>query len=835
MKTYISLFSSAGVGCYGFQMEGFECIATNELIPRRLEIQRFNHKCKYDSGYICGDITKAEIKQQLMEEIEKWEKEEKLSDIDVLIATPPCQGMSVANQKKHDDEIIRNSLVMESIDLVNSIMPKFFLFENVPAFMKAACTDTDGSVISIADAIYKHLSKNYSYAYRIINFKNYGASSSRKRTLVIGVRNDYADDFSPYELFPTFQKEKTLREVIGALPSLNALGEISDTDIYHQFRAYPAHMREWIKDLKEGESAFDNTDDTKKPHKVVDGQIIIHQQKNGDKYKRQYWDKCGPCVHTRNDQLASQNTIHPSDDRVFSIRELMLMMGIPQEFAWVATPFNELNRMTIEDKKTLLKKEEIKIRQSLGEAVPTPIFQSIAQKISDALSCRKLNTAATKQMMDQYQLTTVDDICAFIQDNPENLSLSGLSRITELANSKRVDNAAYYTNKILITEALNLLPEFNGEISILEPSAGVGNFIPLLVSKYAEQTLNIDIVDIDEDSLRIAQILFEQYGIASLPHVHINYICDDFLTHDFAGKKYDLVIGNPPYSKADKSTIELYKTGKVNTATRNLWSFFLEKSLQLGKDVSLVLPKNLLNTPEFDSTRKLLEAMRINSIIDFGEKGFKGVLIETICINVSARKKPSKTIIESVPRHEREIRDQEYITDSRYPYWIIYRNEFFDNLSKKMTFDVFSVFRDRQITKDNTQNTESKDSIWVIKSRNIGIENVDIIHLPAYDSYIQDSIAEALSVYRYLHDTDVYLVPNMTYLPRMVKKPDNVLVNGSVAILILKTGVPALTQDQIEFYATEEYRRFYAIARNYQTRSLNIDSNSVFFFGVLKN
>ena len=34
--TYISLFSSAGVGCYGFTQEGFECIATCELIEQRL-------------------------------------------------------------------------------------------------------------------------------------------------------------------------------------------------------------------------------------------------------------------------------------------------------------------------------------------------------------------------------------------------------------------------------------------------------------------------------------------------------------------------------------------------------------------------------------------------------------------------------------------------------------------------------------------------------------------------------------------------------------------------------------------------------------------------------
>lgn len=37
--TYISLFSCAGVGCFGFKKAGFECIATNELIERRLNVQ----------------------------------------------------------------------------------------------------------------------------------------------------------------------------------------------------------------------------------------------------------------------------------------------------------------------------------------------------------------------------------------------------------------------------------------------------------------------------------------------------------------------------------------------------------------------------------------------------------------------------------------------------------------------------------------------------------------------------------------------------------------------------------------------------------------------------
>ncbi len=61
--TYISLFSSAGVGCYGFKQEGYQCIATCELLEKRLNIQKYNNKCLLDSGYILGDLAKEEIKE----------------------------------------------------------------------------------------------------------------------------------------------------------------------------------------------------------------------------------------------------------------------------------------------------------------------------------------------------------------------------------------------------------------------------------------------------------------------------------------------------------------------------------------------------------------------------------------------------------------------------------------------------------------------------------------------------------------------------------------------------------------------------------------------------
>jgi DNA (cytosine-5)-methyltransferase 1 len=33
--TYVSLFSSAGVGCFGFKEEKYDCVLTNELVERR--------------------------------------------------------------------------------------------------------------------------------------------------------------------------------------------------------------------------------------------------------------------------------------------------------------------------------------------------------------------------------------------------------------------------------------------------------------------------------------------------------------------------------------------------------------------------------------------------------------------------------------------------------------------------------------------------------------------------------------------------------------------------------------------------------------------------------
>jgi len=829
--TYISLFSSAGVGCYGFKMHGFECIATNEIVERRINVQKFNEKCKYETGYICGDITEESVKQHLLGEVERWRKVEKIGNVTVIIATPPCQGMSVANHKKADNEIVRNSLVIESIKIIEEISPLFFVFENVPAFMKTICTDTDGAEKPISEAIEAHLGSKYATYSQVINFKNYGACSSRSRTVVIGVRKDLADFISPFELFPDYQEEKTLREVIGHLPALQEFGEISKSDIYHAFRVYPEHMRSWIADLKEGESAFDQSDISKVPHKVVDGEIVVNIRKNGDKYRRQYWDKVGPCIHTRNDQLASQNTIHPSDDRVFSIRELMMMMTIPSSFRWTNIPEQTLNSLSIEKKRAFLKKEEIKIRQCLGEAVPTAIFESIADKIAFFFSRQHLSDVEVKKLIDTTDLGSLDSVINYISANFDTVGISSISKVVEYANAKREHNAAFFTDKSILNEIMKYLPDIDKDsIRILEPSVGTGNFIPFIIKKYAAaKSVIIDVVDIDPDVIAVLKYIISKFALPD--NVTINYINDDFLLHKF-NMRYDMVIGNPPFNKlgSNNKALKLYKAQAVNTDTTNTFSFFLEKAIQISDYVSLIVPKFLLNTPEFRKTREVLEKKHIDSIIDFGENGFKGVLVETVCVNVNTLESAAKTIIRSMTEQVTFVQKQSYITDSAFPYWLIYRNEFFDKIAKRLTFDVFTVFRDRQIT---NKLLSTQGDIRVIKSRNINDLGTQIESIEGYDSYISADDARQLSVYAFYESDNVYLTPNMTYKPRLIKKPPYALVNGSVAILTLKDGF-SINEMQRGYFSTDEYRAFYKIARNYQTRSLNVDSNSVFFFGLLK-
>lgn len=831
--TYVSLFSSAGVGCYGFKQEGYQCIATNEISPRRMAVQVANRKCRFDTGYIVGDISQPAIKDKIFGEILKWKKMGN-DAVDVLVATPPCQGISVINHKKNANDIVRNSLVVESIDLVKRVKPRFFIFENVRAFQKTICVPEDGMQICIGDYIERELGADYEISARVLNFMNYGSNSSRTRTLVIGVCRQYRNYIAPIQLFPGYRSEKTLREVIGSFPKLE-WGEISQTDFYHAFRTYRSTMRAWIHDLSEGESAFDNVDPEKRPHRIVDGKRIENVRKNRDKYTRQCWDRFPQCVTTRNDQLAAQNTIHPEQDRVLSIRELMALMTIPDSFRWVEHGLDELNKMPLKQKRDIYKKNEMNIRQCIGEAVPTAVMREIAHQIKVFSSYRHADPRDVFTIVSALGSKGEGALQSYIVDNPNNFDEASLMRIVELSNAKREENAAYYTNRFITNKIGNILPRPSKEhVRILEPSVGAGGFLPVLFKIYEYvPRVTLEVVDIDEDSIANLKLLLKRMDIPS--NFEIVFHVGDFLVKEFPNR-FDIAIGNPPFSKIRDPSDEQLKvlSLNVNKKTKDMAEVFLEKCIRISDCVALVLNKTIFSSPEYETTRDLLRQMKIDAVVDFGRYGFSGVSIETVGLLLYPSLAPRDTLVQNVRFNLSFMQRQSYITDVQYPYFLLYRDERFDAVASKLQLGVFRVFRDRQITKKKTTSVPGPDSLWVIKAKNIRDDGSGIIHIDGYDVYIGLEEAKKTTAYNFVSNKNVYLTPNMTYNPRVIRNDVNAIADGSVAVLIPRQEL-TLTESQRLYFCTEEYRRFYRIARNLSTQSINVDSTSVFFFGVLKN
>lgn len=821
-RGYVSLFSSAGVGCYGFDLEGFDCIVTSELIERRIKIQKYNNVCSLENGYILGDITDPEINKRITSQISAWKETYNESEVEVLIATPPCQGISVANHKKNN-ELKRNSLVVESLRIIRQINPKFFVIENVRGFLGTPCTDVDGTNKTIKEAITNNLAGHYNIAHRVMNFKDYGNNSSRTRTVIIGIRKDM-QELSPYDLFPKEKNAPTLRELIGDFPRLKNMGEINPDDIYHSFRPYDKRMLNWIINTKEGQSAFDNEKPENRPHKIVDGDIIENQNKNGDKYTRCFWDRVAPCVHTRNDILASQSTIHPEDPRVFSIRELMAFMGIPNSFKWSRLDTDTLNSLSDEDKKEFLKKNEINIRQCLGEAVPTPIFQEIARNIVAYEERESLSLNKIKRLIEKKQLSSIDNLLAYLRDSRPDFTTA--SKIAELANSKRLDEAAYYTRQDLCFSLVSALPDFKNkkQIRILEPSVGVGNFLPTLFAKYKDiPEVKLDLLDINQNSIRILKQIIKCLKVPK--NFEIRFINDDFLTHEFR-KRYDVIVGNPPFGKLQASQMHNYISEgfKTEISTKNLFALFFERALSLSAVVALFTPKSLLNAPEFTPLRSLLETKALLSINDYGEKGFQGVKIETISTVVDSREQPSRTSVNSYILSTYKTYDQNYITDRNYPYWLIYRDNYFDSIVAKLDLGVFDVLRDRTLT---SKVMKPNGSVRVIKSRNIGD---GVISSRDEDRFVDSPNVSPIAK-EYFNKDNIAVAPNLSYYPRASLLPKDSIVDGSAAILIPRNK-RIITNEDLAFFSSKEFFMFYRIARNYSTRSLNIDSKSVFFWAL---
>lgn len=266
-----------------------------------------------------------------------------------------CQGMSMAGKMDENDP--RNLLILKVIEAVKLIKPQYTLIENVPQMLKSYIS-VKGKKILIIDHLKEQLSKDYNITFKVVDAADYETPQYRKRAIIVLVQKDKGS----YE-FPKPFKHISVEETIGHLPSLEA-GEKSHIPL-HNAKGHNERHIQWMKYTPTGETAHNN----KKHYPQKDGRKIKGFLTT---YKRIRWDKPAPTITMANGSVSSQNNVHPgrlkadgtySDARVLTIKELMLLSGIPD--TWVI-PSGISDNV---------------VRQVIGEQVPPKMIYHIIKAV----------------------------------------------------------------------------------------------------------------------------------------------------------------------------------------------------------------------------------------------------------------------------------------------------------------------------------------------------------------------------------------------------------------------------------------------------------------------
>ena len=293
----LSLFANVGFGEYYFDSNGFDVVVANELLDDRVEFyKKFNSN---STNLITGDIAEQIIKNNIISSCLQH------GNIDLIMATPPCQGMSIANAQKDKDDV-RNTLIVHAMEVFNKIKPKYMLIENVPQMGKTFI-NYEGETINILKFIKSQLPDGFECHCKVLNAKNFGTAQSRSRTICLISKN------GEWQHPKSFDELITVRDVIddfSKFPALNQSENSDEWDIpWHFAPKHNAKHVEWMT----------NTG-------------------TGNTYKRMEWDSPAPTVTMTNGSISSQNNVHPgrkyvdgtySDARVLTIRELLAICGLP--------------------------------------------------------------------------------------------------------------------------------------------------------------------------------------------------------------------------------------------------------------------------------------------------------------------------------------------------------------------------------------------------------------------------------------------------------------------------------------------------------------------------
>ena len=218
--------------------------------------------------------------------------------------------------------------------------------------------------------------------------------------------------------------------------------------------------------------------------------------------------------------------------------------------------------------------------------------------------------------------------------------------------SKQKLRGGYYT-PLPIAEVLSNWALSNGATTILEPSCGDGIFLEAIykhaLTATQPSTLSIEAVELIEEEAAKSELFGGKLRDVGAKVQVINHDIFSWLGNGNAGRKWDAIIGNPPYIRYQyfekdqrEQAEQLFKQANVPFSKRtNAWVPLVIASimhLAPGGRLAMVLPAELLHIHHASGLRQLLEQeMETVILINIREMVFPGVL-QGVMLMLAAKK-----------------------------------------------------------------------------------------------------------------------------------------------------------------------------------------------------
>ena len=200
----MDLFCGAGGLSKGFLDAGYDVILGVDFDESALKTFKENH----------GSTTALKLDlydHSNIDQIVSFLDEKGVTELDVLVGGPPCQGFSYAGKMDVNDK--RNFLYLAMVKLTAKLKPKAVLIENVLAMIEANGGIGAKRVIKDFEDI------GYKMSTKVLFAPDYGIPQIRRRVFFVGLRDTETEfEFPTPVLKPS--EYITCEEAISDLPSL---------------------------------------------------------------------------------------------------------------------------------------------------------------------------------------------------------------------------------------------------------------------------------------------------------------------------------------------------------------------------------------------------------------------------------------------------------------------------------------------------------------------------------------------------------------------------------------------------------------------------------------